>query len=180
MTNHTTGMKIIGIVGILDLPGSEDRLWKHLRIAFEEQFPNAEFVVEHAFYLPWQGEKMRIFADSILKKYDVGDDIILIGYSLGGIIACTIAPEFSKSRVQKVVTIGTPHKLNFFYRMLNADPVKLPMPVFTFAGILDPFVPWFLTQYQGNTHTNVFSDHLLGFILSAHPASVIAQKVAKL
>ncbi len=172
-------MKIIGIVGILDFPRSEDRVWRRLRTAFSREFLGADFIIERCLYLPWQGARMRCFAKSILEKYDTGEEIMLVGYSLGGLIACTIAPRFKKSLVCAVVTIGAPHKLNFFYRLLENTPYALSIPVHTFAGILDPIVPWFVTQYPNDIHTNLFADHLISFVLSDQPARKVAQVVKR-
>ncbi|MDP2648676.1 MAG: alpha/beta fold hydrolase [bacterium] len=168
-------MKIVGIVGVLYLPKSEGRVWRNLRCAYEEEFPGCEFVVEKMLYLPWQKTKMRAFAQRILERHDHGQEIILLGYSLGGVIACAIAERFAKSRVRAVVTIVAPHRVGLFYRALGTKRHLLRMPVFTFTGLFDVFVPRFLTMYPGNIHADLRSDHLLFFILSQEPARAVAR-----
>lgn len=172
-------MKIIGIVGILDFPQSEDRVWKNLRLAFAEQFPSADFCVEHALYLPWQTKKISSFADSILEKHDSGGDVLLLGYSTGGIIACEIAREFEKSRVRAVVTICAPHKIPRFNTIRPPRSATLQMPVLTFAGLFDPFVFFGLSTHPDGVHTNLMTDHLFWFFLSKRPAMAVAQRTRR-
>ncbi len=173
-------MKIIGIVGIVDFRQLEDALWRHFRLAFKEQFPDYEFVVEHSFFLPWQSKRMVAFADSIVAKHDTGEDIMFLGYSLGGVIACAIAPRFKKSRVSAIVTVDAPHKMKVFFRFFGVVPHPLPFPVITFSGVFDIIVPWFLTRYPNSLHTYLFSDHMWSLLLSQHPAEVIAKKTREL
>ena len=162
-------MKIIGIVGILDFPGSQDRLWKHVREAFREKFPDAEFVAEHELYLPWQRAKIKAFEERILERHDCGEDLILFGYSLGGVIALSLAERFAKSRVILIATLGAP---------LRLARARVPqIPVITFSGVLDPVVPWFLTALPGSMHVNLISDHLFWLIVSKKPARLIAENI---
>jgi len=106
-------MKIVCVVGVLNFSNSEHRLWENFSIAFGNQFPDAEFIVEHSFYLPWQISRIKKYANEIVKKYDTGEDVMLVGYSLGGVIVCAIAPRFKKSQVQCVVTINTPQTAQY-------------------------------------------------------------------
>ncbi len=156
-------MRIISIVGILDSPHDECGFWQKFRSAFEDQFPYAKCTVEHAFYLPWQRKKIQAFAHSILDKYDAHEDVMLVGYSLGGIIACAIASQFKKSRIRCVVTVCSPHGMTFYYRWLHAELTPLSMPVFTFSGSLDFVVPGFFARYPNSIHTSLPSDHLFCF-----------------
>ena len=68
----------------------------------------------------------QMLADLLSKAWNDGRRIILIGHSLGSIIAFDVLWELSrrqasKLRVDRFVTIGSPLGLNFFqHRMLNA------------------------------------------------------------
>jgi len=140
--------------------------------------PEAEFVTERPFYFPWQKKKIVALADLIVEKYDTGEDIVLVGFSLGGLIACAVMPRFKKSKVRMVVTIAAPHRLSFFYRWLKFKPHQLPVPVVTFVGIFDLVSLWFLTRFPGNIRINLPSDHFILFLFSPWPARRIASEVA--
>ena len=168
-------MKIVGIVGIIDLGLRGNRLWCNMRDALAREFPNTEFALERRFYLPWQAQKMRAFADSIVAKHDTGEELILLGYSLGGIIACAIAPRFVRSNVRLIATVGTPHQLAFLRRMLAPTGAPYATPDITFSGVLDPVVLWFLTDVPGSKRVSLLSDHLLCFLLSSRPAAAVAR-----
>lgn len=173
-------MKIVGIVGILDFSKGNDRLWGNFREAFLAHYPEAEFVVEHCLYLPWHKKRIQNFGDSILRKHDTEEEVMLFGYSLGGVIACAIAQKFKKARMRAVVTFGSPHRFRFFYRGLASPLSPLPIPVFTFAGAYDLAVLRFFSVYPGSIHTNLQTDHLLGLIFSKKPAIQIVDKTVYL
>jgi pimeloyl-ACP methyl ester carboxylesterase len=171
-------LKIIGIVGIGNFFGADDMLWNHLRTACIEIMPDATFVIEHALYFPWQKDIIATFANDIVEKHDTGEDLILLGYSLGGIIACACAPRFTKSNIRVIATIGAPHRIGMFYRWLNAEATPLPMPVLSFTGILDPVVLSMLTRYPASIPIPIISDHLILFFLSTYPAKIVAKAIS--
>ena len=52
-------MKIIGIVGILNLvPADKDRFWMGIKYAFSQTHPHATFVLARKFYAPWQKQPL--------------------------------------------------------------------------------------------------------------------------
>lgn len=173
-------LKIIGVVGMLDNPHVGARLWQFMGEAFLHEFPDATFTTEHLFYFPWQKSKIQRLAEKILDKHDTGEELILLGHSLGGIIACAIAPKFKHSKVKCVVTVSSPHKLHFLYRFLDAEPTQLPFPVITFADTFDTVVPSFLSRYPGSIHGSLLADHLFWFLFSKRPSTIIAKKVRAL
>ena len=123
---------------------------------------------------------MRKFADSIVAKYDTGEELVLVGWSMGGVIACAIAGRFRKSRVQALATIFSPHRYPFtlFPRMLDSgkDWIR-SIPVVSFAGTFDVVVPWGAKYPTALMHTKILSDHVLGLIFSHKPAKIITQTV---
>lgn len=173
-------MKIIGIVGIFDQEIAGNRFWHGFEEGFKNELGVTDFVVEHVFYLPWQSKKITDFSHDILKKYDKGDEILLVGHSFGGVIACAIAPQFSVSAVRAVVTINSPHKITAFYKYFNSTQKTLSMPVISFGSIFDYLVPFFLTRYPGDHHFTLFANHLFAFLLSKRPARRIARKTREI
>ncbi|HEY4487007.1 MAG TPA: hypothetical protein VJB70_04750 [Candidatus Paceibacterota bacterium] len=169
-------MKIVAIVGVLDFPGSEKYFWKPIKDEFLTCFPNSSFEVAHAFFLPWQKKKIKEFMKSVLRKYDTGEEILLIGHSLGGVVACSLVSSFTKSTIVGVVTILSPHRIKMFYKMLNVSQENLQVPIISFGGIFDIIVPYFFSKPKYSTlHTLLTTDHLLFFLLSHAPARKIAQ-----
>lgn len=171
-------MRIVAVVGIWDFQRLYGRLWKNFELAFVKEFPQARFTVEHLWYSPWQGKKMRTFAADIVRKYDDGgEDIILLGYSMGGVIATAITPKFTKTKVRAIVSVWGPHTFlwGLFSRMLGSNLQKLSAPVISFSARLDYFVPWGARYPAALVHKKLWCDHLLGLLLSGGSAKTIAQ-----
>ena len=171
-------MRIVIIVGIWTFHNLYGPIFKHYKAAFANEFPHAQLSVEYLWYSPWQGQKMRNFADHILRKYDTGEEILLVGYSIGGSIACAIAPRFKHSAVRAVVTVFAPHTFlwGIFSRMLNVDLRRIPVaPVFSFEGRLDWAVLWGAKHPRARKHAKLWCDHLFGLLFSQKPAEKIAK-----
>ncbi len=169
-------MKIVGIVGVTDWKRGWP-MWRHLEEECRKAFPFDEFVVEHTWYFPWEKAKILSYADSVVEKHDTGEDILLLAHSFGGVVACSIASRFTKSRIVGVVTINSPHKIRRFYNYFNTTPQPLNAPVITFASIFDPVVPFFLTKYPGSTHFFLYSEHISMFVLSTFLSKIVAEKI---
>jgi pimeloyl-ACP methyl ester carboxylesterase len=172
-------MRIVGIVGIVDLKRKRDSLWQRLEVAFKDSFPDARFECLHVFYLPWQGKRMREYAQAIVENYDDGEDTILLGYSMGGVIASVIASRFTKSRVKLIITIESPHRFKMFYQLLGSSkyPTHDTIPLISFGALFDIFVPWFVSKHpHAVEHHKLYGDHLFWFIMSKRPATIIAHR----
>lgn len=176
-------MRIIGIVGIWDFRRLYAWVWGNLESEFAKKFPGAGFTVEHLWYSPWQGKKMRSFCDSIVADNDRGGDIILVGWSMGGVVATAIAPRFKRSRVVAVVTLFSPHTFLFglFSRMLNSSVHGLgQIPVVSFSARLDQLVLWGTRYPKAVRHLKMWSDHLFCLIFSTKTAAAAAREAARL
>lgn len=171
-------MKVLFITGIFDAFERDGNMWGVLRREFASSLPGSESVVAHRFFAPWQGKKMRSFGEDTLKEHDTGEDLILVGHSLGGLLACAIAPRFTRSKIVCVVTLSTPHRIGFFRRMLGVPPA-LAVPVLSFGSLFDVFVPAVLTRHEkAILHQNLFSGHIVGLFGNPGPARRIARSVA--
>jgi pimeloyl-ACP methyl ester carboxylesterase len=151
-------------------------MWPNFEAAFKKYFPRASFVVEEKWFSPWRGEDMREFADSLRRKHDDGDEALLIGHSMGGVIACAIAPRFKKSRIRGVITICSPHQLfgGIFPRMLGVEK-RIPAPVISFGGVFDYLGPWGAQYGQARAHEALLADHYFALLYSQKPAERIAE-----
>ena len=85
-------------IWVLPGMGSDSRIFKHL------QFPWP------ATFLEWiahrEGEDLSAYAERLLRPYPIAEQDLLLGYSLGGIVAQDWA---SKHRVQRVIVINSLH-----------------------------------------------------------------------
>lgn len=175
-------MKIVLIAGTWYRKKAYESIWRHLRRSLEERYPGVEIVAESVWYQPWEIEKISAFNESILKKYDTGEDLVLIGHSMGGITACGIAPKFKMSRVLCIATIFSPHTLGRWIPFLNFTkqlfPESLPLKttMLSFGGLFDPLVWSFFTKHPKAVHHEVLpSDHR--FILGWNPS--LGEHIAK-
>lgn len=175
-------MKIILIAGTWYSKGSYEPIWNNIAVALRERFPDAQFVYKQAWYQLWHVEKMKGLSDSILRDEDTGGDILLVGHSMGGIMACGLAPRFVRSRVCGVITVCSPHTLGSiipaldFHRLIYGTESDPKAPLVSFGGLLDPLVWWMFTRHPKSLrHVYIWSDHrfLLGWRRS------IGRKIAK-
>ncbi len=160
-------MRIVAISGVLDNVRRFPGFWKNIENAFKEYFPGTDFVLYSIFYFPWEIGKMKRYANKLVKKFDDGEDVILLGHSMGGIIATIIAPRFRKSKVKLLVTINSPHKLKTFYEKIDKDfdMESIKMPVASFSSVLDPVVPFFMSKHpKSNIHRFVLAEHVTTFL----------------
>ena len=176
-------MRILCIVGIWNFRRLYNKIWRNLETAFKEKFPDASFEVEHLWYSPWEWQKMRDFANRLVEEYDTGEELLIVGYSLGGVIATAMAPRFKRSKVRCVVSIFAPHRYLFglFSRMLDSQPSKIAAaPVISFGARLDVMVPWGSRYSETAPHVWIWSNHLLRLLFSKKPATQIAEETAAL
>jgi pimeloyl-ACP methyl ester carboxylesterase len=168
---------IVYIPGILNFPPYW-RISNHLMKAYSKRFPDAVFATEDCFYFPWEKTKMLRFAEEILKKNDVtGQEVILLGYSMGGVIATAIAPRFKHAKV-RVITLMAPHTFlwGLFPKMLGSSlSSDGGIDIVSFQGWLDWAVVWGAKHPHARKHHKIFCDHLVGLLFSSQPAEKIAE-----
>ncbi|PCI30841.1 hypothetical protein COB52_00720 [Candidatus Kaiserbacteria bacterium] len=166
---------IVYIPGILEITS---QISNRFRKAFAKYFPETDFVVEECFYFPWQKNKMLRFADAILKEYDhEGREVILFGFSMGGVIATAIAPRFKKAKV-RVITLMSPHTFlwGLFSKMLGSNlKDDEGISIISFRARFDWVVWWGARHPYAEHHEAISCDHLLGPLFSDKPAEKIAE-----
>ena len=91
---------------------------------------------------------MKDFTDSILKKHDKeGDDVIFVGFSWGGVIACRLSHKMKQSNIVGIITINTPH-------VFIKDKCQEIIPVASFGPVCDLSDPFSFTR--GGRHHTLF------------------------
>lgn len=177
-------MKIIMIAGTWYSPGGYAQIWGNLMPALQDRYPDATFVYKHAWYQPWDVKKILSVGEQTVLEEDTGEDILLLGHSMGGVTACGIASQFKKSRVRGVATIFSPHTMGWWLPFLNFKEILYPeapapqVPVISFGGWFDPLVWFFFTRHpQSVRHTMLLSDHRFMLAWDKRVASLIAETV---
>lgn len=170
-------MRIIGIVGIMDDDYSA-RMWDHLGPALQAHYPGATVEVARADYQFWQASAMRAFALRIAAAHDSGEDVLLVGHSMGGIVAAAAATRFRKSRVVGVVTLFAPHRFlrGVFSKMLRCEALD-GIPIVTFGAWIDILSAWGNRHQDSLCHTRLLTDHHHGLVKSRRLADKIAATV---
>lgn len=175
-------MLIIGLSGSWDSHFPQMYLWNTLRDEFKKKIPHARFEVERLWYSPWEGEKLRDWEQSLVKKYKrTREEIILVGYSMGGIVAAAMAPKLKN--VRAVVTIFSPHTFlgGMFPWLLDSNANHLDdIPVISFGGWFDLLVLFGSKHPKAVKHVDVPSDHIVGLLVSRHFAVTITQETVEL
>lgn len=106
--------KIVMVHGM----NSSHRSFGYLSSALKEHHP---VLVNYSSKIPF-----RSAVDQVLRQIPKSDEVILIGHSLGGIITTIIASEIPE-RVQKLITIATPHGGSTAARLLQWLPGSFNM-----------------------------------------------------
>ncbi len=175
-------VRVIALVGIMDLPGSGARLWDGFADAFADSLPEHEWTVMHRFYLPWQFSRMQRYAKDVRAHIDTDDlrPVVLIGYSLGGVIARAVAPTCVSGVVRLVVTMQAPHawahRFGFHY-------APWPGRTLTVAGAHDRVVPAEAADLTGNARKVVLPiGHYVALVrekrVQRHIASLVREEYA--
>ena len=168
-------MQIVGIVGMLDIAPAGVPFWKRFESAFKKEFPEASFDMERHFYFPWQRDKIRTYARAIVERFDTGEEVILVGHSWGGVIAASIACNFTKSPVRLVVTVAAPHRIKIFYQWLGGSLEYVCAPIVSFECAFGILVPFFIARHPKASFSKVlFAGHLVSFLLPVY-AKIIAK-----
>lgn len=173
-------MRIIGISGVW---GYRNPVLWTMAEAFVAKYPGAWFVAEEeADCHPWQIGRLRRLTERIVEKYDDGTDVLFVGHSMGGVVACAAAQQFRHSRVRGVVTIFSPHEflLGIFPALLGARG-SVPAPLVTFAAWRDSLVLWGARHPHTHAHTVLDSNHFTNLVgnreLARRIADIASQRI---
>ena len=168
-------MRIIGISGVWSY---DNPVWINLRKAFLREFPGARMVIEEESGCnPWEIRRLQDFADRLVRKYDDGTETLIVGHSMGGVIACAVADQFTRSAVRGIVSIYAPHHFfgGSFSRRLDA-PARPEVPIISFQARYDEVVWWGTRHKHTVEHTLLDSSHQTSLVANEK----LAQKIAEI
>lgn len=103
--------------------------------------------------------------------------MILVGHSMGGIVACAVANKCVRSRVCAVVTIFSPNAaLQGLYPWLLGASQAPEAPIICFGGKWDRLVPIGTRHRKAKFYRKIPSNHL-GHLATYEISSLIARNV---
>lgn len=170
-------MRVIGIGGIWS---SNNPVWATLGPAFERAFVHARFIPDDVFGHPWSFGTFRSHGDAVVRRHDTSGEVVIVGYSMGGVVACAIASAFRRARVHGVVTLYAPHTFigSFFTAQLGA-PRCPPVPVVSFGARYDEIVWWGARHPCALEHHDMPSTHFIDLLVRDDIADTIARYSAQ-
>ena len=150
----------------------------HLAKGFKKAFPTAQIHFEHRLYAPWStGTMLRLIAH-IRAKYQKSDSVMLVGHSLGGIVALAAAREMHNACA--VVTIFSPHTAyhSLFSQMLLSESHNERFIIISFGALRDRVVPHSGTMHpRAKYHGVIDTDHVAGLARDVRITDEIAHTV---
>ncbi|MCF8370153.1 MAG: hypothetical protein K9H64_00935 [Bacteroidales bacterium] len=107
--------------------GSDNRVFEKIQID-HHQFDT----VNVKYILPERNEKMPDYAGRLMQQIDTSHEFILIGYSLGGMLASEISTQCSPKMTILIASAKCRKELPFRYRFMKYIPIYRIIP----AGVI--------------------------------------------
>ena len=157
-------MQLVVVTGITSFDPSGWRLW---HAGLQKFLPDINLHILRRLYFlpvsPWAQARAREVIDEGVALLQTEEPTILIGYSLGGLIAKTMIQRSKDHQVKLLVTLGTPHRAMFgvqrFIKNIGV-PESVHVPTFTYGGLQDRLVHARHTHMDGaQTHTILNCNH---------------------
>ncbi len=152
-----------------------------MKKSFLEVFPHASVEHELKMYSFWEYDVMNQFVDDIVQRHDKPGELLLVGHSLGGVLACAVAVRCVHAKLRGVVTIFSPHDMfkGKFTNELSAKELPPHVPILSFQARFDHMVPWGSKHKSSKLHVVFQTDHTWGLITTSRWWDEIAQITAK-
>ena len=160
--------QIIFIAGILTSKFSL-KLWKSV---LKEKYPDRDIFCIGEHYSYWNIKRMKKVTKQGMNLVGNKKETILIGHSFGGIIIGSILNRTKNHRVKEIITIASPHKMNYCGMkrrkqvLKYSDKIPKGIKAKTFGAYFDPVVPFFLSSLKNSKHKNLFLEHLIFILFS--------------
>ncbi len=159
-------MYIIGVSGAWT---ERCPVWGPIFAACLRVYPDAKVVLAEIPYCqPWEIARMHALIDDIVAKFGRREECLLMGHSLGGILACASALRFS-SRIVGIVTICSPHtyfgQVYPLITLLGADKWA-QTPILSYGARRDEVLWWGMGTRHPHAlrHVVLDTNHLSDFV----------------
>jgi len=168
-------MRIIFVPGIKTWKFYLDGWKKDLAQHFAD---DERIFLDDFMYLHFEYKKLEKIIAQGVKLLDDGKPTIIIAHSFGGILAKTMIDRSKHHKVQKLITMASPHKMVLWgvrkTKTYLQTPACVDVPTQTFGGYMDSIVPFYQTGVKNAPHKTLWSFHL-GFLLSSKIRNKVIQ-----
>jgi pimeloyl-ACP methyl ester carboxylesterase len=168
---------------ILFLPGIDTQKWKlaFWRKDLSKAFPKAEIVfLDDIFYFYFQHDRIQKIVEQGIRIVQDKIPTIILAHSFGGIIAKAIIASSPEANIQKLVTMASPHRLNYLgikeAKKAIHSPLSVPVPTETYGGYFDVLVPFPLSYIKKKHHTDLPVEHI-AFLFSGSVRKQVIQSI---
>lgn len=170
-------MKILMVSGIRTDP---EFMWDEIREAFAKRLPEATFHVETepGCKLREIG-RFRSFTKRTAEKYNDGEELLMVGHSLGGVLACAMQPLMQRSRVIGITTVHAPHRFFFGICTHVFGAQYVSAPVLSIQGLSDGLVWWGTKHPKAVRHIRNHANHFHDLWEHAENAELIAEETVR-
>jgi predicted alpha/beta hydrolase family esterase len=161
-------MRIVFVPGIVS-PAFYQSGWKR---DLKRIFPQEKVVIEQVFYLHFQYSKIEGIVERGRELLEDEMPTIILAHSFGGILAKLMLKRAKKHKVDKLVTMASPHQMEAFglkgFKSYFGVPEEVSgVEMITFGGHLDPIVPCPLTRTAHSRHQDFWCGHAAFLHLSS-------------
>jgi predicted alpha/beta hydrolase family esterase len=131
-----------------------------------KEFPNMQIITPFSPYDMWDKDKVnKTVSDIVEIIHTTPGDIVLLGYSFGGLITRLVYQNLSQidaKKVKAIVTMGTPHQIpnkkqkKFVENILGLSRI-ISVPMIVLTGYLDLYaLPVYAKLPNSNMETRSF------------------------
>jgi pimeloyl-ACP methyl ester carboxylesterase len=110
--------KVFLIAGL----GADTRLYQNIIL------PEGYEVVPADWIVPAETDTLTTYAQKLVSHYAIADNSIVIGDSLGGMIAVEIAKQVKLAKVILISSIKTADEAPWYFNFLRYVPIYKPIP----------------------------------------------------
>jgi pimeloyl-ACP methyl ester carboxylesterase len=112
--------------------GADSRLFKNI------QLPAGYEIVLVDWLIPSETDTLTSYSQNILRQYNMSDNSIVIGVSLGGMISVEIAKQLKLDKVILISSIKTNSEAPWYFKFFRSLPVykAIPGKLMTHLGFL--------------------------------------------
>jgi pimeloyl-ACP methyl ester carboxylesterase len=112
--------------------GADRRLYKNIKL------PTDCDAILIDWHIPLLEDTLTTYAQSIVKQYDIQNNSIIIGVSLGGMLSVEIAKQIKLEKVILISSIKTDSEAPWYFKFFKSLPVykAIPGKLMTHVGFL--------------------------------------------
>lgn len=134
-------------------------------------------MLEDTYYIYLQHDRLKKIVQEGKTIIQDGEPTIIIAHSFGGILAKAIISHSPKANIKKLITMASPHRLNYLKideaKKVISSPFRVNVPTETFGGYFDPIVPFPFSYIDKQNHSNFPVEHMAFLFSRAERKEII-------